>query len=119
VTQELKPDHGLPRRRRVTLSRDFARAYNDGTRYGSRLMTLWVIESSELRLGVVAGKKVGNAVKRAKAKRRMREAWRTSQNLFSERWDMILSARFTIENATSEEIKGELLKLAKKAGVLR
>ena len=94
-------------------------------------MTLWVVESSgtrdgvtvpdkpALRLGVVAGKKVGNAVKRAAAKRRMRETWRTSQDLFHGPCDMILSARAPIDEATPEEIRSELLHLAKKAGLLK
>jgi ribonuclease P protein component len=82
-------------------------------------MTLWVIESDLLRLGVVAGRKVGNAVRRAAAKRRMREAWRTSQDLFVERCDMILSARAPIVDATAGEVKNELIDLARRAGVLR
>lgn len=69
----------LPRQGIVPLrSQGFARVYRTGTR--SRKGAIVVLETSGAdgppRVGVVAGRKVGHAVHRNRAKRRMREAAR-------------------------------------------
>lgn len=55
---------------------DFERVYRRGRRVRSNGLTVLTLEgpSTTPRIGIVAGKKVGNAVSRNRSKRRLREA---------------------------------------------
>jgi len=82
---------------------------------------LWLRESGDepsLRLGVVAGKFVGNAVKRARAKRVLREAFRLNRHKFSGKADVVLRARPELLGADAGEVEADLLALAARAGIL-
>ena len=83
-------------------------------------MVLWLREGegASLRLGVVASRKVGHAVQRARAKRLLREAYRRNRHRFSGLCDVVLIARRSLLDATWEEVVEELLELAGKAGIL-
>ena len=69
-------------------------------------------------MGVVASRKVGEAVARARAKRRLREAFRRNRYRLSGPCDVILVSRRSILSARWEEIETELLALARQAGLL-
>ena len=74
---------------------------------------------ASLRLGVVASKKVGNASERARAKRRLRDAFRRNRIRFTASTDdVILIARRSILTADGREVVSELLKLASQAGLI-
>ena len=74
---------------------------------------------ASLRLGVVASKKVGNAPERARAKRRLRDAFRRNRIRFTASTDdVILIARRSILTADGREVVSELLKLASQAGLI-
>lgn len=83
-------------------------------------MILWVREGEDaaMRLGVVASRKTGNAVKRNRAKRRLREAFRLNRHRFRGKVDIILIARRAIIQAAWKDIEQELLDLAGRAGLL-
>jgi len=73
---------------------------------------------ASMRLGVVASKKVGNAVARARAKRRLRDAFRRNRHQFTASTDdVVLVARRSILQADSKAMVSELLKLAGQAGL--
>ena len=74
---------------------------------------------ASLRLGVVASKKVGNAPERARAKRRLRDAFRRNRSRFTASADdVILVARRSILKAEWNDVVSELLKLASQAGLI-
>ena len=120
LTAAGKPDQRLGRKQRVTRASHFRQAYAQGRRWVGRFMVLWLrdAEDASLRLGVVASRKVGNAVARARAKRLLREAYRRSRYRFSGRRDVILVARQAIMGAEWEAVVSELLELAERAGLL-
>lgn len=80
-------------------------------------MVLWVrhAEDGALRLGVVASRRVGKAVQRARAKRRLREAYRRNRHRFNGTCDVILVARSAILSADWLGVERELLALAERA----
>lgn len=73
-----------------------------------------------MRLATVASRKsVGNAVRRNRARRLLREAFRTIRADLEGNVDIVLIARRAINNACMEEVHDELRYLAKKAGLLK
>lgn len=84
-------------------------------------MVLWLREAEDaaLRLGVVASRKTGEAVVRNRARRRLREAFRLNRHRFHGKADIILIARRSIGTAAWQDIEGDLLRLAKEAGLMQ
>ncbi len=72
MAQTLRPRERLRRRA------DFQRVYDQGTRLHGRFMTLVVLPNAleVTRLGIVATRKLGGAVRRNRAKRLVREVFR-------------------------------------------
>jgi ribonuclease P protein component len=111
----------LGRKQRLPHTAQFAEAYDQNRRWHGRHMVLFLraAPDASLRLGVVASKKVGNAPERARAKRRLREAFRRHRILFTTATDdVVLVARRTILAAPWEDVVAELLKLAGQSGLM-
>jgi ribonuclease P protein component len=70
--------HGLSKAQRVRRHGEFQHAFATGTRLHGRFVTLVVAGNSTgtTRLGIVASRRVGNAVERNRAKRLIREVFR-------------------------------------------
>jgi ribonuclease P protein component len=115
-----KPDQGLGRNRRLTKTSLFQQTYAQGRRAIGRTMVMWLREGegASLRLGVVASRKVGGAVQRARAKRLMREAYRRNRHRFSGPFDVVLVARRGILEACWDDLVNELLELARRVEIL-
>ncbi len=114
-----RPDVGLCRAQRLTRPEDFTAIYEQGRSMAGRCMVLWVGKGpgTSLRLGVVASRVIGDAVRRNRAKRRLREVWRLNRHRWTADVDVILVARRTIILASWEDVVADLLKLARKAGL--
>jgi len=70
--------HGISRSERIGRRADFQEIYKRGIRLGGRFMTLFVLPNSleTARLGIAATQKLGDAVRRNRAKRLVRELFR-------------------------------------------
>src|SRR5262245_61233417 len=93
------PVFGLPRSRRIKQGRDFARAKTEGRRLTQGCLILnWVMlpGQSQSRVGVITGRRVGEAVVRNRARRLLREAFRLSQRNLIQPVDLVLVARPSI-----------------------
>ncbi|NNJ70408.1 MAG: ribonuclease P protein component [Kiritimatiellales bacterium] len=119
------PSSGLDRclsgKQRLTQSSLFAETFAQNRKWVGRTMILWLRsgEGASLRLGVVTSKKVHlRANKRNYARRRLREAYRNLRPYFSGDFDVMLIGRRPILSCEWKEVIRELLKLARKAGLI-
>ncbi len=110
----------LRRRQRLLHTAEFQQAYDQNRRWHGRHMVLFLRSAPDasLRLGVVASKRVGNAVERARAKRRLREAFRRQRSTFTGVTDdVVLVARRSLLKAPWAEVVADLIQLAGQAGL--
>jgi ribonuclease P protein component len=108
-------------KQRLRRTAQFRAAYDQNRRWFGRYMVLFLYTDPEasMRLGVVASKKVGNAIARARAKRRLRDAFRRNRFRFTASTeDVVLVARRSILKADTQDLIAELLNLASQAGLL-
>lgn len=120
----IEPSRSLafPRSNRIKLGRDFLRAKAKGERLASGcLIANWLLlpENSPTRLGVVTSKKIGNAVKRSRARRLLRESFRLHQHDFRQPVDLILVARNSIVGKSFGEVEQDFLRAMGKAQLLK
>lgn len=110
----------VQRKFRLTRSEDFKRVRRFGKSFAHPLVVLVVQanEEDKLRVGVAAGRTVGTAVKRNRAKRLMREAMRTLIPSLASGRDLILIARPALSSATLAETRQALLTVLHRANLL-
>ena len=72
------PSHGFSKAQRVRRRGEFQRVFDIGSRVSSRYFTLLLAPGAgtPARLGIVASRKLGDAVRRNRAKRLIRELFR-------------------------------------------
>ena len=117
----------MQRKFRLTRSEDFKRVRRSGKSYAHPLVVLIVqthdkrsnpVDQPRLKVGVAAGRTVGTAVHRNRAKRLLREAMRTLLPNIASNLDLILIARPGLVTATLEETRQALLNLLGRAQIL-
>jgi len=69
------------------------------------------VEKDTSRVGIITKKTIGNAVKRNKVKRILREIWRNSCLKLLAGYDVVILARKKIAQARFSEIEEDLIKL--------
>ena len=104
----------------LKLNHIFQRLYRSGGQAGP-CMVLYARRNrtGTNRVGITVSKKLGHAVVRNRVRRRLREAYRLSEELFQPGWDMVIVARSRAISGDFGELTRELLKLAGRAGVLK
>jgi ribonuclease P protein component len=114
-----RPDTGLGRGRRLTRTVWFDEAYAQGRRQVGRYVVLWTREGTgaSLRLGVVASRKVGGAVLRNRAKRRLRELFRLDRHRLSGKVDVVLVARRGADAVAFAALRDDFRAVAARAGL--
>ena len=113
------PDQGFSAARRLRAPRLFAEAYSQDRRFRGRHMMLWLRKGTDaaLRLGVVSSRKVGAAVQRVRARRRLREMFRRHRAELNGAVDLVLVARASLVLAPWAEVEADFLELMGKAGL--
>jgi ribonuclease P protein component len=117
----------VQRKFRLTRSEDFKRVRRSGKSYAHPLVVLIVqthdrrsnpVDQPRVKVGVAAGRTIGTAVHRNRAKRLLREAIRTLLPNIVSNLDLILIARSGLVTATLEETRQALLNLLGRAKIL-
>ena len=82
---------------RIRKKRDYLTVYQQGVRSHSNHFTVIAHRnpSGKRRLGITVGKKVGNAVKRNRLKRLLREFFRLHKEQFPPARDIVIMAKWT------------------------
>ncbi len=70
------------------------------------------------RIGITVGKKLGHAVVRNRARRRIREVYRLNEEKFQPGWDIVVVARSRCVTTDFASLTAAFLSLAEKAGIL-
>jgi len=115
VKPSQKP-HGLSRAERLQRRRDFEHVYEAGLRLRARNFALFAAPNDLgfSRLGVVASRKVGGAVRRNRARRLLREAFRLNKNRLRCPCDVILVASPSWQILRLSEVEPDLQQLLEK-----
>ena len=100
---------------------EFKRAYNKADSLVSPYVVIYYRKNryGNLRLGITAGKKIGCAVARNRAKRVITAAFRGCLPEICTGYDFIIVARTRILSVKSNVVKNSILNLLKKAGVCK
>lgn len=114
------PRHRLPRAQRVRKRPEFLRIQDSPARVGTRhLLFLLLLAPAPgedagrpPRLGVVASRKVGNAVARNRAKRLVREAFRLHQEALPTGIDLVVIVRAGTQLLGLGDVAAELIQAA-------
>jgi ribonuclease P protein component len=109
----------MQRRFRLNRSGDIQRVRRTGKSYAHPLLVLIAARTGlpRKRLAVTAGMRVGGAVERNRARRRIREAARPLIGSLPEGWDFLLVARKGAVAAPFAELAGAVRALFERAGV--
>jgi len=112
----------VQRKFRLTRSEDFKRVRRSGKSYAHPLVMLIALEGEEsdrprVRVGVAAGRTVGTAVTRNRAKRLLREAMRPLLPGIASNLDLILIARAGLASASLEDIRQAVVTLLRRAKI--
>lgn len=102
-------------------NKDFRRLYTRGKSYVSPVLVTYVMKSREknTRVGITTSKKTGNAVKRSRSRRVIREAYRRLQPQVKDGFDLVFVARAKTPYTKSTELMNVIYKQLNQAGVLK
>lgn len=103
----------------LKLNHIFRRLYSTQG-YANGMLVLYARpnRSDKNRVGITTGKKLGHAVVRNRARRRLREVYRLNEALFKPGYDIVVVARSRCVTADFQKLTKAYLSLAKKAGIL-
>jgi ribonuclease P protein component len=107
------PRRGLPRACRLLRRAEYDMVYSAGRRRSGPEFSIFLrpngLEFS--RFGWSVKKTLGNAVRRNRVRRRLREILRLNRQEIAPGWDIVIHPRSTCATANFSRLTGELLKL--------
>ena len=100
--------------------KDFSRIYSKGTSIGDRYVVLFCKKNNldYSRRAFLASKKVGNSVKRNRARRLMKESVRLLGFDLPKGYDYIFIARNTINGKSYSDVSRSIKSALKRSGIL-
>ena len=110
----------MERLNRLTRPADFTRTRQAGHSWPGRMTVLVTLQNGleQSRFGFAAGKRVGGAVQRNRAKRLLREAVRAHLSQIQAGWDLVWIARAGMARAVMTEVRSDVATLLRRARLL-
>ncbi|MFW6139930.1 MAG: ribonuclease P protein component [Acidobacteriota bacterium] len=105
-------NESLSSKERVKKKKEFLSTYKKGNRYRGAYLIV-IFRANELpysRVAAVAGKRIGNAVRRNKAKRWIKALFRKKKDLLKDSKDLIIIAKENIAKASWKNLQKDLTK---------
>ncbi len=105
----------------LTLNNQFKKLYQKGDSQVYPSVVVYAKRNGQRnnRLGITVSKKIGKAVTRNRAKRRLREVYRTNSAQLSTGFDFVLVARGRTATVPFSKLNADFLHAADKLGVLK
>lgn len=105
----------------IKKNKEYRRIYSRGKSYADRYMVIYILENNSdiSRFGFTVSKKIGKAVKRNRIRRILKEVCRLNLKNFPQGFDYIIIARHDIGSLSFLQIEERLLRLLKKASIIR
>jgi len=106
-------------------NRDFKWLYNRGASIAAGYVVIYyrktpnAKDGAKNRLGITVSKKLGNAVKRNRVRRLIKESYRLMEGNMSPGYSIVLVARMRAADCTFEQIKRDVSFLFKKSGIIK
>ena len=95
---------------------EFRRVLETGTRTSGKLLAAHVLAvEGETRVRFIAGRAVGGAVVRNRARRLMREAWRRLEPSGPARIHAVFVARVAMRTATTDDVAAEMTRILQRS----
>jgi ribonuclease P protein component len=111
----------MHKKHRLRSSVDFQRVRQSGRTSAHPLLVLSKLPNGleHSRFGFVVGRRIGNAVLRNRTKRRMRESvrMRIRKGEVAAGWDVVLIARYPIQNASFAQVDEAIGLMLRRAGL--
>ena len=126
---ELGP-HGSPQRAnlrfgggsRLCKRREFLEVYERGRKARGRFVTIFCLKRTEekvqapFRLGLTATRRSGNAVRRNRQRRRVREFFRVHQQSIPDGWDFVVNTAPGLDHIPHLRAREDLMRCMKRLG---
>lgn len=101
---------------RINRAQDYNDIFKNGKKYIGKHIIVFMKGNNlnNNRFGIVTSKKIGNAVIRNRAKRRIRAVIQQESNKLNNSYDIVIIGRVNIKNVSFEAIKQDFLYIMKK-----
>ena len=112
----------FPKTARLSRTSEFHKVRDEGRSWGGRYFVLGVLETGfteAARLGIITTRRLGGAVERNRARRKIREVIRDQLAGVRDGCWLVVIARKRVLEAKPDELRTEWMRLAGKAGILQ
>ena len=108
----------FPKSNRILRRDEFRRAYDNGQKMQARYFTAFVLPNSgeQPRLGITATRKVGKAVRRNRARRLVREAFRKNKWLAPRGVDIVINVKQSLTEASYQDFEADFVAFLERMG---
>jgi len=106
-------DFRFTKAERISLKRDYDRAFREGRPFRTRQMTVFAVPNglAHARLGLTVSRKIGKAVCRNLVKRRLREAFRLNKHLLTVPCDLVVLPMPGFRDVSFAEVEDRLKRI--------
>lgn len=113
------PRYTFRKTERLLKKWEFQRVFAENKKYEGKYITLYILPNQQGRkIGILAPRKTGIAVKRNRAKRLIREAYRLNKHLLPNNIHIVITAKPEIIGLKYEQVEEDLLRIYKEAELI-